>query len=43
MNINFEPFYSSGYVHTTLPEGTRKTLDDLIWSADALLFTPKTS
>ena len=34
MNINFSPFFSSGYVHTVLPEGTRKTLDDLIWSAD---------
>ena len=40
MNINFSPFFSSGYVHTTLPEGTRKTLDDLIWSADR---TKKTS
>ena len=34
MNIDFNPFFSSGYVHTVLSDDTRKELDDLIWSAD---------
>ena len=34
MNIDFTPFFSSGYVHTELSPETRKEIDDLIWTAD---------
>lgn len=34
MNINFEPFYCSGYVHTVLPKEDLDRLSEIIYSSD---------
>ena len=34
MNIDFTPFFSSGYVHTELSQEVREEINELIWTAD---------